>query len=165
MQPGGFHIAEFNLGILRYDWDDPRVADFANGVDRVNAIAARSPGFIWRFGDEDMEAAQLDPDGVLGGNPRIASTLSVWKDVESLEHFVWNTVHKQFYDRKVEWFEEGQGLRMVLWWVPAGHLPTISEAKARFDHLAEHGNTPEAFGWSALPQANLWRHKQCGAAA
>ncbi|WP_370282130.1 DUF3291 domain-containing protein [Pseudooceanicola sp.] len=40
------HIAEFNIGILRHGWDDPRIADFVNGLDRVNALAHRSPGFV-----------------------------------------------------------------------------------------------------------------------
>ena len=43
------HLAEFNIGTLKHDWDDPRVADFANNIDRVNAIAQRSPGFVWQF--------------------------------------------------------------------------------------------------------------------
>ena len=34
---------------------------------------------------------------------------------------------------------------MALWWVPAGHRPTIDEAIARLEHLRRHGPTPEAF--------------------
>lgn len=164
-QPSGYHLAEFNIGTLRYDWDDPRVADFADNIDRVNSIAARSPGFVWRLSDEDMEAAQQDAAGVLGGNPRTASTLSIWRDVASLEQFVWNTVHKQFYDRKAEWYDPDQGLRLVMWWVPQGHHPTIVEAKQRLDHLAAHGDSDTAFGWRHLSQARMWQHKQCEAAA
>ncbi|MGI9413652.1 MAG: DUF3291 domain-containing protein [Hyphomicrobiales bacterium] len=142
------HLAEFNIGVLRHDWDDPRVADFVDGLDRVNAIAARAPGFVWRLPDDDMEAAQRDPTGPLGGNPRTASTLSVWADVASLEHFVWHTLHKRFYDRRTEWFAPGQGVRLVLWHVPVGHRPTIGEAAARLTHLDAHGDTAFAFGWA-----------------
>lgn len=159
------HLAEFNIGILRHDWDDPRIAEFANGLDLVNGLAARAPGFVWRLGDDEMEAAQSDVAGVLGGNPRIASTLSVWEDAESLEQFVWNTVHRQFYAKRVDWFEPGQGLRLVLWWVPEGHRPDIAEAKARFDHLRAHGDSDHAFGWAHLKEARLWRDRQCGEAA
>lgn len=161
------HLAEFNIGTLKYDWDDPRVADFANNLDLVNGIAARSPGFVWRMTDEDMETAQTDAQGVLGGNPRTASTLSVWESAEALEHFVWQTVHKQFYDRKHEWYapEENQGPRLVMWWVPVGHRPTVAEAKVRLDHLAAHGTSAHAFGWDHLASARLWRHKQCDNAA
>lgn len=165
MQPAGFQLAEFNVGTLLYDWDDPRVADFANGLDMVNGIAKRSPGFVWMMDEASMEAAQTDPDGVLGGNPRLASTLSVWEDAATLEHFVWNTVHKQFYDRKAEWYGAFESLRLVMWWVPAGHRPSVTEAMSRFRHLQEHGETEHAFGWSFLKDASLWKQKQCGDAA
>lgn len=148
----GFHLAEFNIGTLAYDWDDPRVKDFADNLDRVNGLAERSAGFVWRMTDADMEGAQTDTGGVLGGNPRTASTLSVWESAETLEHFVWNTVHKRFYDRKDEWYDaaENPGPRLVMWWVAEGHRPTIEEAKARLDHLAAHGDSDHAFSWAHL---------------
>ena len=144
-------LAEFNIGTLKYDWDDPRVADFVNNLDRVYDIARRSPGYVWHMENDDMEAAQLDAGGPLGGNPRTASTLSVWADVDSFRHFVFQTVHKQFYDRKAEWYDAGvQGTRLVMWWVPTGHIPTVIEATERFHHLESHGNSDHAFGWSHL---------------
>lgn len=159
------HLAEFNIGTLKYDWNDPRVKDFADGLDRVNAIAMRSPGFVWMLNEAAMDAAQRDPDGPLGGNPRTAATLSVWEDAGSLEDFFWNTVHKQFYDRKAEWYGPTDKPRMVLWWVPAGHRPSIAEAMARYDRLAEHGDTADAFGWSRLQEAQLRRSRNCDRAA
>ncbi|MFK7752009.1 MAG: DUF3291 domain-containing protein [Sedimentitalea sp.] len=155
------HLAEFNRGVLRHDWDDLRVADFVNGLDLVNGVAARSDGFIWRLPDADMETAQNDGDGPLGGNPRLASTLSVWRDAAALEHFVWNTVHKSFYARKSEWYAPGQGVRLVMWWIPVGHCPTVAEAAARLDHLERNGDSDFAFGWRGLKEAQLWRAKQC----
>ncbi|MEO0668590.1 MAG: DUF3291 domain-containing protein [Pseudomonadota bacterium] len=141
-------LAEFNIGILKYDWDDPRVADFAGNLDRVYDIARRSPGYVWQMENEDMEAAQLDVQGVLGGNPRTASTLSVWQDVESFRHFVFQTVHKQFCDRKAEWYDVAeQGTRLVMWWVPEGHIPTVKEAVERLSHLDAQGPSDHAFGW------------------
>ena len=151
------HLAEFNKGILKYDWEDPRVADFTDNVDRVNAVAQRSDGFVWMLDADGMEAAQLDPAGPLGGTPRTASTLSVWRALASLEHFVWNTVHKAFYARAGEWYDPHQGLRMVLWWVPEGHSTTIAEAVERIDHLAKHGDSDFAFGWSYAKQTSLAR--------
>lgn len=148
----GRHLAEFNIGILKYDWDDPRVADFADNLDRVFELATRAPGYVWHLSDPQMEAAQLDPDGPLGGNPRTASTLSVWKDLESLKHFAFHTVHKRFYDRRGEWYDDADqgwgGIRLVMWHIPQGHLPTIGEAVERLRHLADHGETDHAFGWS-----------------
>ncbi|MEL6099938.1 MAG: DUF3291 domain-containing protein [Pseudomonadota bacterium] len=145
------HLAEFNIGTLRYDWDDPRLADFADNLDRVYDIARRSPGYVWHMEDEDMEVAQLDPDGPLGGNPRTASTLSVWEDAESLRRFTFDTVHKQFYDRRAEWYDPAeQGMRLVMWRINPGHRPSILEATERLAHLARHGDTDHAFGWRHL---------------
>ncbi len=142
------HLAEFNIGILKYDWDDPRVADFADNLDRVFGIAMRSPGYVWHMGDAEMDAAQTDPNGPLGGNPRTASTLSVWNSLAALEAFTWRTVHKQFYDRRAEWYDPSdQGLRLVMWWIPSGHRPTIDEAAARLAMRASAGDSDAAFGW------------------
>lgn len=141
------HLAEFNLGILRHAWGSAKIADFENGLEHVNRIAERSPGFVWRLSDDDMDAMQNDPVGPFGANPRLASTLSVWEDLESLEHFVWNTVHKRFYDRRHEWFGDEQTIRLVLWRVAEGHRPSIAEAAKRLRHLEAHGDTDIAFGW------------------
>lgn len=147
MQPEGHHLAEFNFGILKHDWDDPRVKGFVDGLDLVNAVAQRAAGFVWMMDPAAMDAAQTDPKGAFGGNPRMASTLSVWNDVDSLRHFVWNTVHKRFYDRRAEWYDAVESLRLVLWWVPAGHKPDAAEAMTRFRLLETHGPSDAAFGW------------------
>ena len=165
MQPEGHHIAEMNLGVLRHDWDDPRVKDFVDGLELVNGVAERSPGFVWRMGDAEMDAAQRDAAGPLGGNPRLASTLSVWESVAALEHFVWNTVHRAFYARKAEWYDVVETPRLVMWWVPAGHRPCVAEGMERFRSLERDGNSDHAFGWSHLEQAKLWRAQRCAAVA
>jgi Domain of unknown function (DUF3291) len=38
----------------------------------------------------------------------------------------------------------------VLWWVPAGHLPDVAEAKERLDLLRRVGPSPAAFTFRAL---------------
>ena len=160
------HLAELNLGVLRYDWDDPRIADFANGIAPVMALADRADGFIWRMSDDDMDKEQRDPNGALGGNPRVASTLSVWRDAASLEDFVLNTVHRQFYERRAEWYDLAKhGVRFVMWWVPKGHIPTIKEGVARFRYFEEHGDSDHAFGWAHLKDASLWKSHGCAHAA
>lgn len=143
----GHHLAELNLGILKHDWDDPRIKGFVDGLDLVNGVAARSKGFVWRLDDDAMEHEQLDPDGPMGGHPRLASTLSVWASLADLEHFVWHTVHKRFYDRRAEWYDLTDSLRFVMWWVPEGHRPGMAEAMARFRHMEAHGASDYAFGW------------------
>lgn len=145
---GGVHLAVFNWGRLRYAWEDPRVADFADNLDRVNAIAERAPGFVWYLPGDEMEAAQLDPDGPLGGDPRLACTLSVWESVARLKEFAFGTIHKVFYQRREEWFDGDQGLRLVMWHIKAGERPDVAEAMARRALLERKGETTDAFGWA-----------------
>ena len=151
------HLAELNIAKLLYPFDDPRIADFANNLDRVNALAERSPGFVWRLvlGPREFAASARMWDQSTIPN------ISVWESPEALEHFTWNTVHKAFYRRRAEWFEALGSHHLVMWWVEPGHVPTLGEAKARLDHLDRHGDTDHAFGWSHLPHVKLWQSQRC----
>ncbi len=151
------HIAQLNVGRLRYPTTDPRMADFMQNLDRVNAIAERSPGFVWRLKDDTNNATGFRPFS----DPNMAVNLSVWEDAESLETFVWQTVHKRFYGRKSEWFEPHGEAHLVMWPVPAGHRPGLAEAAERLEYLRARGSTEAAFGWEYLPHINLWRTAQC----
>ena len=144
------HLAEFNRGILRHDWDDRRVADFVRALDRVNGVAQRAPGFVWMLGAEAMERAQTDADGPLGADPRLASTLSVWTGAQALHDFAYRTAHRRFLDRGAEWFLASDGPRLVMWRIPEGHRPSVAEAADRFARLAAEGETEHAFGWDWL---------------
>ncbi|SHJ20497.1 DUF3291 domain-containing protein [Wenxinia saemankumensis] len=144
------HLAEFNRGILRHDWDDPRLAEFTDNLDRVNAVAARSRGFVWMMPPDQMEAAQTDPGSPLGPDPRLASTLSVWTDARALHDFAFRSVHRRFFDRRDAWFAPQPGPRLVLWHVPEGHRPDAAEAADRMARLARDGASDRAFGWDWL---------------
>jgi hypothetical protein len=39
---------------------------------------------------------------------------------------------------------------LTLWWIPAGHIPSIAEAKERLAHLEAHGPTATAFTFKAM---------------
>jgi hypothetical protein len=151
------HLAQLNIGRLRYPTDDPRLADFMSNLDLVNGLAERSPGFVWRLKDESNNATNFRPFA----DPMMAINLSVWDSVEALERYVWQTVHKRFYGRRGEWFEKLDGPHFVMWWVPAGHLPTVAEAKERLERLAAHGPSDYAFGWESVPAAQLWKTARC----
>jgi Domain of unknown function (DUF3291) len=91
----------------------------------------------------------------------MAVNMSVWENVESLEKYVWQTVHKRFYGRRHEWFETMDERYFVMWWVPAGHRPTIAEAIERLEHLKKHGASDHAFGWENVASAQLWKTARC----
>ena len=152
------HLAELNIAVPKYPLDDPRIADFMDNLTRINGLAHRMPGFVWMLADEEVGHAMHQETPW----PDAAANLSVWERAEDLEHFVWNTVHKSFYNRKHEWFEALSSHHFVMWEVPEGHRPTLAEAKARLDHLDAHGDTDHAFGWSHLPHIEIWREVRCG---
>jgi hypothetical protein len=157
-QPSGHHLAQLNIGRIRYEVDDPRMKDFVDNLAFVNSLAERSPGFVWRYQDDSGNATNTRP---FGGDPRMAVNMSVWQDIESLERFVWQTVHKRFYGRKHEWFETLGERYMVMWWVPAGHLPSVQEAIDRLEHLKTQGPSDHAFSWEDVASAQLWKSARC----
>ncbi len=143
------HLAELNIGRLLADTDDPRVADFMANLDRVNRLAKRMPGFVWMM-EGSGEPGRGNTDVKIGGDPRFVSNLSVWADAESLGTFVWKTLHKQFFDRRAEWFEVLGTQHFVMWGVPEGHRPTLAEALDRLEYNKAHGDSDHAFGWGWL---------------
>jgi hypothetical protein len=152
------HIAQLNIGRFRYPTDDARMAGFMRNLDRINALAERSEGFVWRLKDESNDATAIRP----ATDPTMPVNLSVWESVEALERFVWATAHKQFYNRKAEWFEALSMPHLVLWPIEPGHVPDLDEAMARLAHLTRNGDSDFAFSWGHLPHIKLWMSRKCG---
>ncbi len=150
-------LAQLNIGRLRYDLDDPRLADFVNNLALVNGLAERSAGFVWRYTDDSGSAVNTRPFA----DPRMAINLSVWENVASLEQFVYQTIHKRFYGRRAEWFEHMDTAYFVLWWVAAGHRPSVQEAIERLEHLKQHGPSDHAFGWADASATQLHKTARC----
>ena len=103
-------------------------------------------------------------EACIDGDPQFVSNLTVWTDVESLEKFVWGTVHKKFYERREEWFEVMDDMHFVMWWVPEGHEPTLEQALEKLEHRKAHGDSDEAFGWDWLKAAKMHKTHGCRAA-
>ena len=152
------HLAEFNIARIRYPLDDPRMAEFVDNVERINKLAEQIEGFVWRSQDDSGNAMNMR----VYDDPAILPNLTVWENVEALERFVWQTVHRRFYGRREQWFAPLHGPPLVLWWVPAGHRPSMHEGIERLDHLKAHGPNDYAFGWESLPAAKHWRTARCG---
>ncbi|WP_299962405.1 DUF3291 domain-containing protein [uncultured Roseobacter sp.] len=159
-----YHLAELNVGRLVAPTDDPRVADFMANLDRINGLGKRMPGFVWMM-EGSGEPGTGNTKNAIDGDPLYVSNLTVWESVETLEQFVWGTIHKQFYERRTEWFEVLKDMHFAMWWVPAGHRPTLEEALDRLAHLKEHGNSDHAFGWSHLKEARKWQENRCAPVA
>ena len=89
----------------------------------------------------------------------MAVNMSVWENVEALENYVWQTVHKRFYGRRHEWFEPMDERYLVMWWVPAGHRPTIAEAIERLEHLKTHGAERARVRLGDVPRRNSGKRR------
>lgn len=135
-----FELAQLNIAVMREPLESPGMADFVGNLDRINALAEASPGFIWRLQTEDGDAPALRP---LGENSLV--NMSTWRDVASLNQYVYKSKHVEIMRRRKEWFERMQEVYVVLWWVPQGHRPTVAEASRRLDLLRADGPTAEAF--------------------
>lgn len=164
MQPSGHYLAELNIGRLLAPTDDPRVAEFMGALDRVNGMGKRMPGFVWMM-EGSGEPGTGNTAAKLDGDPQFVSNLTVWENVATLEDFVWNTVHRVFYERRAEWFEVLGKMHFVMWWVPVGHKPTLDEALAKLAHKDANGDSDQAFGWSYLKDAQAWKTHGCGQVA
>lgn len=157
VQPPGQYLAQLNVARAVDDLASQRMADFVSALVAVNAVAERSPGFVWRLKAEGNSAIDIK----VTDDARFIVNMSVWETPAYLEHFVWNTIHKRVYAKKSKWFEAMATPHFVMWWVERAHRPTPEEAMARLAHLTANGPTVHAFGWESLPNIKLWMSQRC----
>jgi hypothetical protein len=140
-----WHLAQINIGRLVAPQGDPRVQPFFDALDRINAIADGSPGFVWRLQDESGNAMGISysPD------PLLAVNMSVWRDAEALFDFVYRSAHTPVMARRRDYFQRFEGAYQALWWIPAGSVPTVSEGLSRLWLLDRFGPCPQAFTFKA----------------
>lgn len=139
-----YELAQMNVARLRAPLDSPQLADFVDALDRINAIADGSSGFVWRLQDEEGNATALRPMG-----EEFIVNLSVWQDPQSLQAYVYRSDHVGVMRRRREWFEK-MDLYLVLWWVPRGHRPAAEEGIERLNLLRIQGPSAESFTFGSL---------------
>jgi len=140
-----YELAQLNIGRVKGSLDSPGMADFVASLDRINALADASPGFLWRLKGEGDDATSLRPIG-----EQVLVNMSVWKDVDSLRKYVYRSAHAEVLRRRDEWFDRMSDAAIVLWWVRAGHRPSVDEALSRLELLRSQGPTSEAFTFRAI---------------
>lgn len=138
---GPWHLAQINLARMRAPLDDPLMAEFSAALAEVNALAESSPGFVWRLKEASGDATSIQAFA----DPRILVNMSVWTDVESLQKYAYRSLHGRFFARRQNWFEKPTEAHLALWWIPAGHIPTLAEAKERLLTLGRNGPSVAAF--------------------
>jgi hypothetical protein len=140
-----FHLAQVNIGRLRAPIEDPIMEGFRTQLDPINALADKSPGFVWRLQTEEGNATAIRPYD----DDRMAINMSVWESLEALKQYVYRSAHVGPLRDRQQWFEPIEGPILALWWIPAGHVPTVDEAKARLQLLKERGPSADAFTFRA----------------
>ena len=137
----GRHLAQVNIATLRAPLDTPELAGFVAQLEPVNALADGYPGFVWRLQTEAGDATAIrafDDDQVI-------VNLSTWESLEALRNFVYASRHLDVMRRRREWFHRMAGAYLALWWVPAGTIPTVAQARDRLDLLERNGPSAAAF--------------------
>ncbi|MER7910113.1 DUF3291 domain-containing protein [Streptomyces sp. NPDC096068] len=143
--PHAVHLAQLNVATLLHPFDDPRVKPFVDLLDPVNAAADGAPGFVWRL----VEEGAADATGLRPAGENVIVNLSVWETQEALWDFAYRSGHLEVMRRRREWFARHVEAHLVLWWIPAGHLPTAHEALERLADLRTHGPSPLAFTFAS----------------
>ncbi|MDQ3391407.1 MAG: DUF3291 domain-containing protein [Actinomycetota bacterium] len=142
-----WQLAQVNVGRLRAPIDDPLIAEFKDALDRINALADGTPGFVWRLQGDNGNATEFHP---VEEDELVAINMSVWESIEALGDYVYRSDHTGFMRRRREWFEKYGSAFVALWWVPAEHIPTIEEAFDRLDVIERDGPTPHASAGEAI---------------
>ncbi|KFG73723.1 DUF3291 domain-containing protein [Streptomyces mutabilis] len=136
-----YELAQVNIARLEAPLDSPLMKDFVDSLDPVNADADAADGFVWRLQSEEGDATDI----AVFDDPWLIINMSVWRDANALTAFMYRGRHREMLARRREWFDRVAQAMVALWWVPAGHRPTVAEAEARLLHLRAHGPTPYAF--------------------
>ena len=140
-----WHIAQMNVGTVRYPTDDPRMDGFMHRLDEINALADKSEGFVWRLQSDSGNATDIES----GRGMDYLVNMSVWESVDALFGFVYRTTHRELMLDRRQWFMRPRGAYQVLWWIPAGHTPTVEEGLSRLDKLQELGPSEQAFSFQS----------------
>src|SRR5258706_287381 len=133
-----FHLAQVNIGRVVAPVDDPKIAGFMAQLDEVNALAEAAPGFVWRLQTSSGNATDVP----YNDDPFVLVNMSVWESVETLRDYVYRSRHVEVLRDRAQWFQKMEKPHYCLWWVPAGHIPTVAEGRERLEPYQEHRPTP-----------------------
>jgi hypothetical protein len=148
-----YKLAFMTVGILREPVGHEQVQGFIDRVPSVYQSADASDGFHARsirdmgtylhsWGEVKLPACYPQPTPT----ERIAATLSLWTDLESVVAFSYHGPHGEALTKRKEWFEKSSLPGYVAWWVRADHAIDWAEGCDRLDRL--HRDGPAAFAFN-----------------
>jgi hypothetical protein len=141
-----YQLAQINIAKLLAPIDSPLLADFVADLDKINAIAESSKGFVWRLKDETGNATDFNPFQ----DVTLIVNMSVWESVEDLKNFAYRTEHVEVFMKRAKWFERPTSAHMALWWIHENEFPTAEMGRDRLFHLREFGESLTAFSFKKV---------------
>lgn len=141
-----YHLAQINIARMLAPIDDPVMVDFVANLVPINTLAEQSPGFVWRLQTDSGDATSIK----VYDDDMIIVNLTVWNSPDDLRAFAYQSHHDSFLRDRKRWFEKFDGPYFAMWWVPAGYIPSIEEAKERLEHLRKHGDSDYAFSFKKV---------------
>jgi len=136
-------LAQVNIGKIKAPLESDQMSGFVNNLNRINELAEKSTGFVWRLKEDNNNATSIkvfEDDFML-------INMSVWESIETLYQFVYQSAHVDYLKRRKEWFEKMTEIYAALWWIPETHTITPAEAIERLIHIRQHGETPFPFSF------------------
>lgn len=151
MGSSGFHLAMYNFGLHVAADDAPEVQGFVRREPLNFAAAEKAQGFVGRSGYRGTPGPRswgpmVFPRFLKGcGFDSGPSSLSLWRDIESLMAFTYAGVHAEALKNARNWNTRNDWPPLVLWWMEAGRRPDWEQAAERLEWLHDHGPSPRAF--------------------
>jgi len=139
-----YQLAQINIGRLVAPIDDPRITEFVAQLDPINALADQAPGFVWRLQSGSGNATDIP----YNDDPSIMVNMSVWESLEALRNYAYKSDHMKVLRDRAKWFVKMDQPIYCLWWIPAGHIPSVAEGRERLEHYQKHGATSYSFWFS-----------------
>ena len=139
-----FHIAQVNVALAKANMESIVMQGFVSRLDEINALADRAEGFVWRLQESGGSATSIR----VFDDPLLLVNMSVWQSLKALKQYVYKSLHVELIRDREGWFNKVHEAHQALWWVTAGHIPSIQEAKQKLEHIGEHGPSRDAFTFS-----------------
>ena len=139
-----FHLAQLNIAAAKADSESDIMRGFFDRIDEIHDLAENAPGFIWRYDDDEG----VDIAERVFGDPLLLINLTLWQDIASLREFVYKSIHKELIQGRKDWFHKMPEMHQVMWWVPAGQIPKIQQAKDKLDLIRKQGPSAAAFSFA-----------------
>lgn len=176
-------LAFTTFAILRAPYGNPEVQEFDDRTPDVFAEAERSPGFLDRAVEvSGRELSNFERDwgkwgrfcvprfytlGRETGTDQRASSLSVWRDIDSVRRFVYAGLHRSALRKRHEWFLPPEWPTYAMWWIGEADTPTWEDACRRLERLHDGGPTPGAFDFKRCfdPEGRVVSARPSAAAA